>query len=44
MQHKWLTKLASYDYEIVYRSGKANIAADALSRMHEEREEPTIKA
>ena len=44
MQHKWLTKLAGYDYEIVYHSGKENIAEDALSRVREEREEPIIMA
>ena len=31
LQHKWLTKLAGYDYEIVYRSGKVNTAVHALS-------------
>ena len=33
-QQKWLSKLQGYDYEICYRSGKENVAADALSRLH----------
>lgn len=31
-RQKWITKLIGYDYEIVYRTGKGNRAADALSR------------
>ncbi|KAF8404529.1 hypothetical protein HHK36_009415 [Tetracentron sinense] len=34
-QQKWLSKLMGYDYEIVYRSGKENVAADGLSQVHE---------
>ncbi|CAH9130821.1 unnamed protein product [Cuscuta epithymum] len=32
-QQKWMGKLVGYDYEILYRPGKANAAADALSRV-----------
>lgn len=44
MQHKGLTKLARYNYEIVYRKGKQNREADAFSRLHEENKEPIIMA
>ena len=33
-QHVWLSQLMSYDFEIVYKKGSENNAADALSRMH----------
>ncbi|GJY15604.1 putative reverse transcriptase domain-containing protein [Tanacetum coccineum] len=37
-QHRWLELLSDYDCDIRYRSGKANVVADALSR--KEREPP----
>ncbi|KAL8152139.1 hypothetical protein V2J09_021947 [Rumex salicifolius] len=32
-QHMWLSKLMGYSYEIQYKQGKENVAADALSRV-----------
>lgn len=32
LQHKWLSKLLGYDYTVVYKKGKDNLVADALSR------------
>ena len=41
-QIRWLSELALYDFNIIYRTGKSNLVTDALSR-HPEVEEETKK-
>ena len=33
---KWVTNMLGYDYEIIYKKGKKNVVADALSRKDED--------
>ena len=35
-QQKWVTKMLGYDFEIIYKKGKLNVVANALSRNDEE--------
>jgi len=35
-KQKWVTRLFSYDYEIIYKKGKEKLVVDALSRKYEE--------
>jgi hypothetical protein len=35
-QQKWVTKILGYDIEIIYKKGKQNVVADALSRKDED--------
>ena len=38
-QKKWVTNMLGYDFDIIYRKGKQNFVADALSRKDEDVEE-----
>ena len=35
-QQTWVTKMLGYDFEIIYKKGKLNVVADALSIKDEE--------
>jgi hypothetical protein len=35
-QQKWVTKLFGYDYEIIYKKGKDNVVAYALSQKYKD--------
>jgi hypothetical protein len=35
-QQKWVTKILGYDFEMIYKKGKQNVVADALSRKDED--------
>jgi len=37
-QQKWVTKMLGYDFEILYKKGKQNVVADAISRKDEDME------
>jgi hypothetical protein len=39
-QHKWVTKLFGYEYEIIYKKIKDNVVVDALSKKYED--EPSL--
>ena len=34
-EQKWVAKMLGYEFEIIYKKGKQNIVADALSRKDE---------
>jgi hypothetical protein len=34
-QQKWVEKMQGFDFEIIYKKGKDNVVADALSRIEE---------
>ena len=38
-QKKWVTNMLGYDFEIIYKKGKQNVVANALSRKDEDLEE-----
>ena len=35
-KQKWVTNMLGYDFEIIYKKGKLNVVADALSKKNEE--------
>jgi len=35
-QQKWVTKMLGYDFEIIYKKGRQNVVAHALSRKDED--------
>ena len=35
-KQKWVTKMLGYDFEIIYKKGKQNMVANALSRKNED--------
>ena len=39
VQIRWLSELALYDFDIIYRTGKSNLVADALSHWPEANKE-----
>ena len=41
-RQRWVAELSSYHFNIVYRPGKSNTNADALSRMHQEEVKMTL--
>lgn len=43
MEQRWAAQLAIYNFEIKYRTGKTNQAADALSRLPRQGTEITAK-
>ena len=36
MHKKWVTKIFSYYYEVIYKKGKENVVVDGLSQEYEE--------
>ena len=44
MRHRWIAGLANYNFHILYKSGKSNVEADALSRIDWEKCDGTIQA
>ena len=37
-QQKWVTNMLGYEFEIIYKKGKLNVVANAISRKDEEME------
>ena len=43
-QARWLEKISSFDFEVVYIAGSENVVADALSRMYSNDSPGTVRA
>ena len=44
MGHRWIAGLANYNFHIHYKSGKSNVAADALWQIDWEKCDKTMQA
>ena len=44
MGHRWIAGLANYNFHLHYQSGKSNVEADALSRIHWGKDVKTLPA
>ena len=44
MGHRWVARLANYNFYLYYHSGRSNVEADALSRINRGKDDQTLPA